>query len=149
MIGLKEVTRKYSLVQPTPRRLWNYTISPAQPARLVILLSLSWKIYARNMVWIFTIWTWSLPHTRGGVPLTSENKETLWYSSPHTWGCPLSLKAKLTEALLFPTHVGVSPSCKGFMPEIWSLPHTRGGVPLRTFATGVLDNSSPHTWGCP
>ncbi len=33
--------------------------------------------------------------------------------------------------------------------DVASLPHTRGGVPLRVGIQTAPEDSSPHTWGCP
>ena len=91
----------------------------------------------------------TLPHTRGGVPLSRFCRQATSSSSPHTWGCPLSYMFPMLSALLFPTHVGVSLSDKNTEQKYFALPHTRGGVPhLVSFPLATL-NSSPHTWGCP
>jgi len=96
---------------------------------------------------IVTLFT--LPHTRGGVPVHACGDKGNRRSSPHTWGCPYLDKRDAWRTKLFPTHVGVSPHTAGVLPFWDALPHTRGGVPFsHSVGVNVL-YSSPHTWGCP
>ena len=91
----------------------------------------------------------SLPHTRGGVPASPSTLDWKVFSSPHTWGCPHENSSKYRLLPLFPTHVGVSLQLLLRVWTLWSLPHTRGGVPIISVQKGGSKNSSPHTWGCP
>ena len=48
-----------------------------------------------------------LPHTRGGVSVTSKTDMALFWSSPHPWGCFFRRIVKRGKATVFPTPVGV------------------------------------------
>ncbi len=91
----------------------------------------------------------TLPHTRGGVPITPLIAVRIKYSSPHTWGCPHPSQQGQVSNPLFPTHVGVSLTDFELYCWLRTLPHTRGGVPSRRTQGSHHLSSSPHTWGCP
>ena len=74
-----------------------------------------------------------LPHTRGGVPGDVFFSVDVCFSSPHTWGCPWQGRSYFTSQWLFPTHVGVSLKLLSSYGTIFTLPHTRGGVPMVAF----------------
>ena len=89
-----------------------------------------------------------LPHTRGGVSPEQGVSAHHPRSSPHAWGCFRHTFARCLPAWVFPTRVGVfPPSCA---TASWSrrLPHTRGGVSVSLYPSGVFAWSSPHAWGC-
>ena len=69
-------------------------------------------------------------------------------SSPHPWGCFVSLKSNAFQHWIFPTPVGVFQ--KGGMYDflLLDLPHTRGGVSEVVRAFTPDNRSSPHPWGC-
>ncbi len=89
-----------------------------------------------------------LPHARGGVSLLSSFFSTIALSSPRTWGCFPTLEGALQVAQVFPTHVGVFLAKSADLSTFGSLPHARGGVSGGGHVRGVLDESSPRTWGC-
>ena len=91
----------------------------------------------------------TLPHTRGGVPHERQTVIGHNCSSPHTWGCPYKFWNNFIKEKLFPTHVGVSLVNNPLSYKEFSLPHTRGGVPIISIVPLLVPFSSPHTWGCP
>ena len=52
-----------------------------------------------------------LPHARGGVSDGGVIKKYLQASSPRTWGCFCQRRAEALFCDVFPTHVGVFPTC--------------------------------------
>ncbi len=48
---------------------------------------------------------------------------------------------------VFPTHVGVNRLPCASWATTPSIPHTRGGEPVRTTSITPFDRYSPHTWG--
>ena len=88
-----------------------------------------------------------LPHARGGGPNTRREPWKGSGSSPRTWGWTPSLMEIPTASALFPTHVGVDPSCAPLAPPGRSLPHARGGGPKSYLNSFINSNSSPRTWG--
>ena len=89
-----------------------------------------------------------LPHTRGGVSERWRFETGLCESSPHPWGCFCRRCTRESDPSVFPTPVGVFPRVAGLMGPTTSLPHTRGGVSIRTISTLLSPVSSPHPWGC-
>ena len=69
-------------------------------------------------------------------------------SSPHPWGCFLSVSSAQTTGKVFPTPVGVFPHTFMVRAVDESLPHTRGGVSHQADDAGQHAVSSPHPWGC-
>ena len=70
-----------------------------------------------------------IPHTRGDGPPLRPHQEPQKAYSPHTWGWTAFLVGTFSEALVFPTHVGMDRI--GFVkmiPRI-RIPHTRGDGP--------------------
>ncbi len=90
----------------------------------------------------------SLPHTRGGVSVSSSTSPHALASSPHTWGCFPPSRTGQTATRVFPTHVGVFRASSSRSWRRPRLPHTRGGVSDDAFALLIAIESSPHTWGC-
>ena len=89
-----------------------------------------------------------LPHTRGGVSTAMAASFHWSRSSPHAWGCFRRPASSFCSWRVFPTRVGVFPASRVRRYARGGLPHTRGGVSHRLRAAGVLDQSSPHAWGC-
>ena len=76
----------------------------------------------------------SLPHTRGGVSSKICDIALDSPSSPHTWGCFLCAADRIKRKAVFPTHVGVFPSGGTTSGGTTCLPHTRGGVSVKSFS---------------
>ena len=69
-------------------------------------------------------------------------------SSPRAWGCfPVSPRVRKSFTV-FPTCVGVFPTCRHSGPCIAGLPHVRGGVSDSGVRSYVYAASSPRAWGC-
>ena len=90
----------------------------------------------------------SLPHARGGVSDLLDGFKAVFQSSPRTWGCFRVKKLEGWGAIVFPTHVGVFPVKRSFLPASRCLPHARGGVSQITITIDKRVGSSPRTWGC-
>ena len=89
-----------------------------------------------------------LPHTRGGVSITTVAISILLPSSPHPWGCFPRPRLRWRFCRVFPTPVGVFLHRTELMLVFHCLPHTRGGVSLVMRAIAHATLSSPHPWGC-
>ena len=89
-----------------------------------------------------------LPHARGGVSELIQDVRAGNLSSPRTWGCFLIMRPFCFFHGVFPTHVGVFPVKRSFLPASRCLPHARGGVSGNLTHSNPLLRSSPRTWGC-
>ena len=89
-----------------------------------------------------------LPHTRGGVSSSGDTICTGGWSSPHAWGCFRRARVACLVIMVFPTRVGVFPPGRWTARKYRGLPHTRGGVSCGARTVRVVDESSPHAWGC-
>ena len=89
-----------------------------------------------------------LPHARGGVSIDREENAVVMASSPCSWGCFFSRKARAIVREVFPMLVGVFPLCVLCCADLICLPHARGGVSEITIAPAYLLGSSPCSWGC-
>ncbi|SEG17577.1 hypothetical protein SAMN05216242_12244 [Thauera chlorobenzoica] len=69
-----------------------------------------------------------LPHVRGGVSPSPALSPAMALSSPRPWGCFRHAHATAPCAVVFPTSVGVFPTCARHGTMRRSLPHVRGGV---------------------
>ena len=90
----------------------------------------------------------SLPHTRGGVSSVGDGIMRLDLSSPHAWGCFRFDRCGVQLSRVFPTRVGVFPTTQGKHAGHIGLPHTRGGVSFGLRKLLQTVESSPHAWGC-
>ena len=89
-----------------------------------------------------------LPHARGGVSKVHDPSRRASRSSPRTWGCFYTETHVRSKVAVFPTHVGVFPVKRSFLPASRCLPHARGGVSQITITIDKRVGSSPRTWGC-
>ena len=69
-----------------------------------------------------------LPHARGGVSALNRRTWPRDLSSPRPWGCFHRIGSMGTDAVVFPTPVGVFPIQGQNDPAVTRLPHARGGV---------------------
>ena len=89
-----------------------------------------------------------LPHARGGVSRYHCRYFYQGESSPRPWGCFHAPHLGRGQYPVFPTPVGVFPSCSMSELSISGLPHARGGVSITKWLTDTLYRSSPRPWGC-
>jgi len=90
----------------------------------------------------------NLPHTRGGVSVTSSFSKKHTSSSPHPWGCFRAGGDRRMTIFIFPTPVGVFLLFRCYFGRPDYLPHTRGGVSRPHRGRLKRRKSSPHPWGC-
>ncbi len=90
----------------------------------------------------------SLPHARGGVSTAAVAITPEELSSPRPWGCFPALGMRASQAIVFPTPVGVFLERLYLMSIFEGLPHARGGVSCRSRYQGGSYQSSPRPWGC-
>ncbi len=76
----------------------------------------------------------TFPHTRGDVPDGRAPWEAQVIFSPHTWGCSGVGLLQFDLQYLFPTHVGMFRRGRSAIAHRPPFPHTRGDVPLNSFA---------------
>ena len=85
---------------------------------------------------------------RGGVSSSRASSSMTTASSPRAWGCFHLLRLLAGRRHVFPTCVGVFPTCRHSGPCIAGLPHVRGGVSDSGVRSYVYAASSPRAWGC-
>ena len=89
-----------------------------------------------------------LPHARGGVSAAFCRGWLMQLSSPRPWGCFYIDGVGAAKISVFPTPVGVFPSCSTMRGMGDGLPHARGGVSRARILTLGDELSSPRPWGC-
>ena len=89
-----------------------------------------------------------LPHMRGGVSARCHPAKPHVASSPHAWGCFLTVPKSDVAASVFPTCVGVFLNSHLIRRRGGGLPHMRGGVSAIDTMMTYKAGSSPHAWGC-
>ena len=89
-----------------------------------------------------------LPHARGGVSDENADVPLPDVSSPRPWGCFRRGRISSSHKRVFPTPVGVFPTCRKLAMSGKSLPHARGGVSRYHQSIADKDKSSPRPWGC-
>ena len=90
----------------------------------------------------------SLPHARGGVSQDLCWSAIVAESSPRPWGCFSCFSFCSCCRGVFPTPVGVFPTCGSILKTACRLPHARGGVSGSRSQPGPDMPSSPRPWGC-
>ncbi len=89
-----------------------------------------------------------LPHARGGVSWRAVLLDVDTRSSPRPWGCFQRGRCQSISRHVFPTPVGVFPTCNAHASRWRCLPHARGGVSPSLVQRNAGALSSPRPWGC-
>jgi len=90
----------------------------------------------------------SFPHACGGVPVAASGAWSRYTFSPRMWGCTGEIVELESEAIVFPTHVGVYLKAKTDTIPASRFPHACGGVPVLFRSFRLLFGFSPRMWGC-
>ena len=88
------------------------------------------------------------PHASGGVSASPFARIISIAFSPREWGCFRSQPRPSWRMSVFPTRVGVFPSCSQHSRSMECFPHASGGVSAITPPAHRDIMFSPREWGC-
>ena len=90
----------------------------------------------------------SFPHAGGDVSLPESVTPVSVGFSPRRWGCFRYCLERSWLRRVFPTQVGMFPSCLRGLVQPWRFPHAGGDVSRRTSSRLTASSFSPRRWGC-
>ncbi len=88
------------------------------------------------------------PHAGGDVSGIASNALGFVEFSPRRWGCFYLADCLLDGEEVFPTQVGMFPSCLRGLVQPWRFPHAGGDVSPTSDFRASRSSFSPRRWGC-
>src|SRR5439155_133278 len=88
--------------------------------------------------------TWSVPRTRGDVPILNALAELEVLRSPHARGCSGTMRSRSAPAGAFPARAGMFRHFRHPQSSHGSVPRTRGDVPHLIEVKVSFHVRSPH-----